>query len=295
MADEHAVTLRQLYKSAQRGDVVQVQALLAVLAVLEVLPFMDCALTAAVRNDHANTVAMFAARGFDTQMASCTTLLDRAARHGSVHVVPVLVAAKASIDGADLTYERPLYTAAGKGHLSCVSLLLAMKARTEVDRANRSALHVAACRGHADVVECLLLAKVDHRHINGCDETAVYSAAAGMHAPTLHVLLGARADVNFITPWGYTALSMAVANECPDAVIKLLLRAKAHVHSMSKFTALHEAAALGRHTIARLLVRAKADVHAITMLGKTAATVALQNKHFELAKYLEAVRELQRT
>jgi ankyrin repeat protein len=329
MADARAVALRQLYDGAQRGDAGQVQALLTVLP-SECIIQIDRALTAAVRNDHADTVAVVVAMGLHTCLTPCTALLDCAARHGSVHVVPVLVAAKASIDGADLVFERPLCTAAVKGQLSCISLLAAMKAHIWVRGANGNALHEAALGGHTEVVECLLRAKADHNQPSRLGETPVYLAAARMHEATLRMLLdaradvnppqpcrsplfgaaqnqpcttnifhlpsvfrlllGARADVNATTALDYTALSTAVAKGCPDAVVKLLLRAKADVNVVTAhgITALHFAARDGRRSTAHLLVRAKADVRATSTSGKTAETIALRNRHFELAEYLKA-------
>ncbi len=332
MEDARAVTLRQLYDGAQRGNVGQVQALLAVLP-SDYMSQVNCALTAAVRNDHADIVAVFAAVGADTwtetpqttrlNCAPQTTRLNCAVRHGSVHVAAFLVAAKASVHGADsVRYERPLHTATGKGHLSCVSLLLAMKASTWVDNAIFNALHFAARSGHADVVECLLRAKADHQRPNRFSETPLYLAACGQHEPVMRVLLGVRADVNPPSPcttplWGaarqarspgtvqlllgaradvnatldqgYTALCLYVAYGCPDAVVKLLLCAKADVHAASVHghTALHIAARDGRRSTAHLLVRAKADVHATSTSGNTAAACALLNKHVELAEYLK--------
>jgi ankyrin repeat protein len=276
-----------------------VQALLLSLAVL--LPdsgiAIYCALKAAVRNDHVHVVAaMFAARGSDTWTTRFWQLFEVAACHSSLRVAAVLVAAKASVGGVNCFAETPLFTAAAKGHLSCVSLLLAMKACIQVRGRNCTALHNAARSGHADVAECLLLAKADHHHTNDCDETPLYLAAAGMHESTVRVLLGARADANppspsrsplfgaclhprqstvfhlllgaradaNATPFsGFTPLSTAVANGCPDAVLKLLLRAKADVDAATtgESTALRDATRLDRHSAARILVRAKANVH----------------------------------
>jgi len=342
MGDAHAAVLRQLYDAAQRGDVGQVQALLAVLPADCVAP-VGCALMAAVCNDHADVVGAFVARDPShmwmkpcgaTWTKTCgTTLLELAARHDSVHVVAVLAAAK-SVHGAHSRYEPPLYIAAREGQLSSVSLLLAMNPSGYVDGLFPSALRTAANNGHADVAERLLRAKAD-QHLRDCfGQTPVYLAATCMHQPALRVLLdahadvnppspchsplfgaalhprllgifqlllGARADVNATTTNGRTALSTAVANACPDTVVKLLLRAKAEVNIAAVtngMTALHLAATQGRRGTVNLLVRAKANVrakahvHAETGSGCTAATLARVNKHFELAAYLEAIAGL---
>ena len=324
-----ATARRQLCDCAQRGDVVQVQALLLSLAVL--LPdsgiAIYCALKAAVRNDHVHVVAaMFAARGSDTWTTRFWQLFEVAACHSSLRVAAVLVAAKASVGGVNCFAETPLFTAAAKGHLSCVSLLLAAKACIHAALQNISALHHAAQCGHADVVECLVRAKADHR--SDCHgQTPLYLAAIGAHEPVLRVLLGARADINPPTPRrspligaarharlpsvvhlllgaradvnatlisGDTALFAAFGQEYPDAVVNLVLRAKADVNiaTAEGQTPLHLAARDGRCSTARRLVRAKADVRVATISGCTAATLARENEHFELAAYLEAIAGL---
>jgi ankyrin repeat protein len=314
--------LRQLNEGAQRGDAGQVQAVLAVGPAGCVGP-VGRALEAAVRNDHASTVAAFAV--WDCQRMFCR-LLKLAARHDSVHAAAVLVAAKANVNGRDSFADPPLYSAARKGHLSCVSLLLAAKACIHAALQNISALHHAAQCGHADVVECLVRAKADHR--SDCHgQTPLYLAAIGAHEPVLRVLLGARADINPPTPRrspligaarharlpsvvhlllgaradvnatlisGDTALFAAFGQEYPDAVVNLVLRAKADVNiaTAEGQTPLHLAARDGRCSTARRLVRAKADVRVATISGCTAATLARENEHFELAAYLEAIAGL---
>jgi ankyrin repeat protein len=333
MGDAHAAVLRQLYDAAQRGDVGQVQALLAVLPADCVAP-VGCALMAAICNDHANVVGAFAALGpphaWTKPSKHCSTkLIDLAARHDSVHVVAVLVAAKVSVNGADA-----LCTAVTHGHLSSVSLVLAMNPHIYAAGPFPLALHNAAKNGHADVVECLLRAKADHQRPNRFRETPLYLAACGQHEPVLWVLLGARADVNPPQPCksplcgaarrslygaprlphlpgifrlllgaradvnatatiGTTVLSAAAQYGCPDTV-KLLLRAKVNVKaaSVNRIAPLHYAAIYGQRTTARLLVHAKADVRAETAAGQTAATLARDHKHFELAAYFEAIAGL---
>jgi ankyrin repeat protein len=254
-------------------------------------------------------------------------LLSLAARHGSVHVIAVLLAAKASVDG-DAYSEPPLHGATCKGHLLCVSLLLAMKTCTGRRHFGDNALHRAAECGHADVVERLLRANADHRQPNGNSETPIYLAAASKSGePALRVLLdahadvnppspcpsplcgaaryarplsvfrlllGARANVSSVTISGCTALCMAVMHMCPDTVVKLLLCAKTNVNNACAdgFTALHYAAGRGRCSTARLLVRAKADVRAETAAGNTAAMLARRHQHFELAAYLQAFSDM---
>jgi ankyrin repeat protein len=316
--------LQQLRDVAQRGDAVQVHALLALrLSGYFFESTYGRALTAAVCNDHVSSVAAFQAWCSPTHV-SRTRLVAVAARHNSLQVLALLITAKASVNSA----VTPLIFAAGKGHLSCVSLLLAVKATVNLLHAGADALHYAARRGHADVVECLVHANADfHSHdING--RTPLSVAAAGSHEHVLRVLLDARANVNLssrprhklnskpltaacysslppnvfrllldaradvhvaTTYWGDTVLSLAAQTGRPDTVIKMILRAKANVHSASAdcYTALHQAAKYGRRSIVDLLLRAKADVRAVTTDGDTALTLACRYNHLALAAYFE--------
>jgi ankyrin repeat protein len=318
MAD---TAVQRLRDAAQRGDVVRVQLLLAT----GWLPYdTSVALKAAVRNDHVTTVAWF--REWRLQHSATHSddmYLDIAMRHGSLHAAAFLISVKAHVEGDGSN--TPLITAAVKGHLACVSLLLAAKARAHVPAEQTTALHCAAVHGHTDVVECLVRAKagVHSRDLSG--KTPVSLAVKNRHEPALKVLLDAhpvddlpvgwcrgalvaasrlpwhpgvfrllldaRADVHDTVYWGEAALSVAIEQGCPEIAVKLLLRAKANVLFADEgaVTALHKAAQHGRRRTVELLVRAKADVHAVNACGNTAATIARWNKHVELAEFLQAI------
>jgi ankyrin repeat protein len=299
---------------------------------------------AACCNDHVETLGALLAR--DSNDGGLSELLVVAVCYGSVHTAAVLLCAKANVHGPvrraravvrstiwqdtyvpgnEMHLDPPLVIAARKGHLSCVSLLLSVKADVEFARVD-TALVCAAERGHTRVVECLVSAKANVQAPDVDDQTPVYLAAAGRHERTLKVLLdahadvnapvpdahdtpllfaslrpkqprifqlllAARADVNATTVEGDTALASAIHHKCPHDVVKLLLRAKADVHATNEneYTALHWAAERGSMRIARLLVRAKADVRAKNDFNRTAAATT-QNR--ALAKYLRRVRRL---
>ena len=52
-------------------------------------------------------------------------------------------------------------------------------------------------------------------------------------------------------------------------------------------TPLHIAAGCGRLDVVKYLVEHHANVNAVDMKGRTASTWAIQNDHFDIAKYLD--------
>jgi len=316
------VSPQQLFDAAQRGDAVQVRAALAWWPSTRVGAAVVRAATAAAGNDHASSMAALCAWHSRKWVSALPMLLGHAVNHGSLHVVAVLLAARASVNQGPST-ETPLLMAAVQGHSSCVALLLAAKACVH---AAAGCLHLAAKEGHAKVVECLARAKADVLTSNRAGHTPVYYAAAGLHEPTLQVLLdahadvnkpthygallsaavrssrhpsvfrlllGARADVHATTASGETVLSVAIGQKCPDVVVKLLLRAKADARggimrgTMRGMSPIFMAARNGMRSTAELLVRAKADVEGDN--GSIASSLAYAFKHVELVEYFKAL------
>jgi ankyrin repeat protein len=282
------VALQQLCDLARRGEVDQVQAMLATWpgravdqaqatwlgssanAVQHaVRSAVRSAVDAAVINDHADTVAAICAQ-YSAQCASAfPQLLTLAAFHCSVRAVACLVTAKAGVDWHCTRGDTPLSIAAAQGHLPCVSLLLAAKADVhERTTHGCTALHCAAKNGHADVTACLLRANACVHTWDFSCQTPVYSAARGMHMAALQVLL----DAHESTPLAFLHLSPLIGASYsphrPD-IFRLLLGAKADVHATepgSGNTVLCLAIEYGcPDTVVKLLLRAKINVCAPTL------------------------------
>ncbi|EPQ16323.1 Ankyrin repeat and SOCS box protein 10 [Myotis brandtii] len=131
-------------------------------------------------------------------------------------------------------------------------------------------LHVAASRGHADVVQLLLRRRAKPDSAPG-GRTALHEACAAGHTACVHALLVAGADPNIPDQDGKRPLHLcqgAGTLECAE----MLLRFGAKVDGRSEEeeeTPLHVAARLGHVELADLLLRRGADPDARDAEGWT--------------------------
>jgi ankyrin repeat protein len=138
------------------------------------------------------------------------------------------------IDPLDPLQRTPLHYAAEKGHADTVRALLAAGANPkQVDGPNGDApLHLAAKHGHAAVVELLVEYGSPVSLISRQRSTALILAIAGGHREVVERLLSKGADPNSIGPLGLTALQRAVYWRHLDIADLLVLRgARMDIHS----------------------------------------------------------------
>ena len=141
----------------------------------------------------------------------------------------------------------------------------------------RTALWVAAWKGHAEIVKLLLESKADVNAANIYSATALILASHNGHTEIVKTLLEAKADVNAAHANGRTALSQA-ASIGNTEIAKLLLEAGADVDAKSRvgMTALWQAAEKGHAETVKALLEAKADVNAKAHLdGKDYAPLSI--------------------
>ncbi|XP_072296424.1 ankyrin repeat domain-containing protein 6b isoform X2 [Eucyclogobius newberryi] len=147
-----------------------------------------------------------------------------------------------------------LLVASHKGQLQNVVQLINKGAEVAVTRFGRSPLHLAAHKGHIEIV---------------------------------HVLLRAGCDLDIQDDGGQTALHRA-AMHGNTAVISALLLEGCALDRQDKDgnTALHEVSWHGFSQSVKLLVKAGANVHAKNKAGNTALHLACQNGHTQSTKVL---------
>ena len=90
------------------------------------------------------------------------------------------------------------------------------------DNFGNSAIHVAAEKGHVDVVRLLLENGADMDVQDNCSNTAISKAAEKGHVDVVRLLLEKRADMDAQDKKGNTAMSKAAENGHKDVVILLV-------------------------------------------------------------------------
>ncbi|MGI9305518.1 MAG: ankyrin repeat domain-containing protein [Gammaproteobacteria bacterium] len=170
-----------------------------------------------------------------------------------------------------------LMVAARKGHPDVVRLLLEAGAKVNtVNSAGGNALMYAAVSGDAASLRLLLEhdAAVNATGANGWSATMI--AAAKGYGSLLDLLIMHGADTNVRDIYGWTPL-MRATHEGRHGIVKSLLSKTSpeiDAQDESGLTALHRAAAKGYVDIARLLIEHGADVSSTDLRGRTPLMVA---------------------
>ncbi len=175
------------------------------------------------------------------------TLLHEAAAQGDAKLTAFLIDIGMQKDQVDTYGQTPLFLAILGGHGQVVALLL--NSGADCKRRNNRYLHLAASKGHRDIVELLIRADADKDalFVDVDDGRApLHVAVCRGDAALVDLLLQAGAKPGVRTSEGKTALFLAVehASTNPHAVevVRLLLRAGAipeervRIRSFSPFT-----------------------------------------------------------
>lgn len=176
----------------------------------------------------------------------------------------------------------PLVRAGSLGDLPQVLELLERgSSPNEADHEGWTALHASATRGHAEVVEALLIAGADVDRTAQGSVTALWNAAGPTPSTAcVRLLLEAGANPNVKdSQLGWTPMSRAV-DYVNIAVVELLIAAGADPGEADAegFTLVMQAAESGSVALARMLLAGGADLHAVCD-GRTALDVARERGH----------------
>jgi ankyrin repeat protein len=179
-----------------------------------------------------------------------------------------------------------LMLAAARGHKSLAILLLSAGAIIdEWDRGGETALILAAANGHESVVNLLLKsgAEVDR---SGNGKTALMSAAAHGHESVVNLLLQRGAKVDQRGMDGETSLTLAAAGG-HESIVNLLLEGGGEVNGWTLVEApLNSAAANGHESIVNLLLERGAEVNQWNRNGETPLRLAAANGHESVVNLL---------
>jgi len=164
--------------------------------------------------------------------------------------------------------DKGLISAVYAGSIERVTAAMAANADINARNVDGSALEIAACYGHADIVRCLLAAGAN---LHGNNDRALWYAAANGHAEIVRILLAAGANIHFDDN---VALRDA-ARYGHTEIVGMLLAVGANVHADGGH-ALYKAAYYGHAETARILLAAGADPMALWSSADEAARVHIR-------------------
>ncbi len=179
----------------------------------------------------------------------------KAATRGEIEDVKALLHKGADINGQINGGHSALMLASGNGQEKVVKLLLEKGANVNLQgQLKETALHLAAANGHKNIVELLLKNGADFR-VSNTGLTPLMMAVAEGHSQVAEFLLSKGENVNAKQPDGWTVLMHAAVKSDPDTI--------------------------------KLLLTKGADPTATNKDGKTAAEIAEEYKHEEIAKRIK--------
>ncbi|XP_058500757.1 ankyrin repeat domain-containing protein 26 isoform X4 [Solea solea] len=147
-----------------------------------------------------------------------------------------------------------VHKAASVGDVAKLRQLAKKNDINQLDKENRTALHIACASGHVDVVQFLVESKAKLNLCDNQNRSALMKAVQGQHERCLSILLENHADPNLV--------------------------------DINSNTALHLAANIPSLSIAILLLQHEANINATNKEGFTPLTVAVREDHIEMAEFL---------
>ncbi|XP_068579085.1 ankyrin repeat domain-containing protein 26 isoform X2 [Cebidichthys violaceus] len=147
-----------------------------------------------------------------------------------------------------------VHKAASVGDLAKLKQLAKKNDINQLDKENRTALHIACASGHVEVVQFLIESKAKLNLCDNQNRSALMKAVQGQHERCVSVLLENHAEPNLVDINGNTALHLA-----------------ANIPSISTTV---------------LLLEHEADINAQNKEGFTPLTVSVREDHIEMAEFL---------
>jgi len=199
------------------------------------------------------------------------------------------LAAHADLKATDADGSTALHWAAQRNDAQLVDMLLTAGADAKAaTRYHVTPLYFACLNGNTAIVERLLKAGADPNGTSHEGQTMLMTAALSGRADTVRLLLTRGANVNAKEPYkGQTALMWAASEGNTDAA-GVLVEAGADVHAKANggFTPLLFAVRNAHQQTADLLLKHGANVNDVAKDGTSALGMAVVNAYYELASML---------
>lgn len=287
-------TIAGVQSAIQTGDVYAVEAWLDAGGDPNALDDRDDPLLVrAIRTRNHAIVEMLLQRGADPNAPASNgdPILFRAIESLDRSNVVLLLDAGARATTWNKSKEaNPLFVAINRRQPDVIELLLEYGARLETgDRRRNSALNHAAARGYPEIVELLVDhgAKLETR--NSWQYTPLMTAAAGRKPSVVSRLIALGAEVDATTRIETTALTIAAYRGHAD-IVELLLDAGADINRVNTRTGrtpLMYAAEGGHASAVEVLLNRGADRTVVDRDRKSAASIARERDHPEIAAMIE--------
>ena len=315
---------KPLHLAAEKGQLKMVGFLLKKRANIESEDLRGCRpLHLAVREGQLEIFKLLVLKGANVNSKNWRgqTPLQLASKKGCLDMVKILLSRGAIVNSQTVNHHHysALHFACREGHFQVVQELCHRGAPIEATtKKGLTALHIASFKGHLDIVKALFERSADVNVKNCYGASPIQLAAENGSLEVIKFLISKGVKIISRTQKRMTLLHIASQNG-HSGVIQFLLshhqeqqnlggqispqrqisaerdtiRVWALIESRNEdcFTPLHLAASSGHRDVVELLVKNKANIYARNKMNKTARDLALQNHHYEVAKYLKRQTE----
>ncbi|KAJ4925836.1 hypothetical protein JOQ06_008022, partial [Pogonophryne albipinna] len=214
-----------------------------------------------------------------------------AVEHGEAEKVAPLLAKKgASSVKLDSEGKSALHVAAARGHTDCLSVILAHGADLSItDAAGLNPLHLAAKSNHIECCKKLIQSKCPIDAVDSSGKAALHHAAASGNIQTVQLLCELKTPVNLKDADGLTPLLLS-AKHAHAEVCSTLLNCGAEVNTFdnSGRTALMLATESGALSVVEVLIQRRADLTAADSQGHDVLHYAKLSGNSEIKTLLTA-------
>ncbi|XP_054865214.1 titin homolog isoform X3 [Amphiprion ocellaris] len=180
-----------------------------------------------------------------------------------------------------------VHKAASVGDLAKLKQLAKKNDINQLDKENRTALHIACASGHGEVVQFLVESKAKLNLCDNQNRSALMKAGQGQYEHCVNILLENHAEPNLVDINGNTALHLA-ANIPSISTAVLLLQHGAEINAQNKegFTPLTVAVREDHIEMAEFLLKESADVNFMDQDRRSPLMIAAGNGQINMVRLL---------
>ncbi|KAM7397044.1 hypothetical protein PAMP_020042 [Pampus punctatissimus] len=180
-----------------------------------------------------------------------------------------------------------VHKAASVGDLAKLKQLAKKNDINQLDKENRTALHIACASGHVEVVQFLVESKAKLNLCDNQNRSALMKAVQGQHERCVSLLLENHAEPSLVDINGNTALHLA-ANIPSISTAALLLEYEADINAQNKdgFTPLIVAVREDHIEMAEFLLKKRANVNFLAQDQRSPLMIAASNGQIGMLRLL---------